>query len=236
MKESLPPVLLLDLDDTIISFDAAGRSSWVDLCAEVASETGLFTAEALHAAIDEVASHYWSDPERHRIGRLSLEKTRLELVRKSLSKLGIQDDVRAADISMRYGIMRDSRIHLFHDSIEALEKLSARTRLALVTNGESGAQRAKISRFNIERFFEKIFVEEEVGVGKPDVRAFENVLREMKIRPSDAWMVGDNLQWDVAAPMKLGIKGIWFDYRGKGLPENPPVIPDRVIRSLTELL
>jgi putative hydrolase of the HAD superfamily len=137
---------------------------------------------------------------------------------------------------MRYGIMRDSRIHLFHDSIEALEELSARTRLALVTNGESGAQRAKISRFNIERFFEKIFVEEEVGVGKPDVRAFENVLREMKIRPSDTWMVGDNLQWDVAAPMKLGIKGIWFDYRGKGLPDNPPVVPDRVIRSLTELL
>ena len=236
MNEPLPSVLFLDLDDTIISFDAAGRSSWTDVCSEIAAGTDLFTAEALYNAIDRVASHYWSDPERHRVGRLALEKTRLMLVRQSLHELGIEDDALAAEITKRYGIMRDSRIHLFEDSIEALEKLSARTRLALVTNGESSVQREKIARFDIGRFFEKVFVEEEVGVGKPDVRAFENALREMNVTARDAWMVGDNLQWDVAAPMKIGMKGIWFDYRGKGLSQNSTVVPDRVIRSLTELL
>ncbi len=236
MSEPLPSVLFLDLDDTIISFDAAGRSSWTDVCAEISAETELFTAETLHSAIDRVASHYWSDPERHRVGRLSLEKTRRMLVRQSLHELGIEDDALAAEITRRFGIIRDSRIHLFEDSIEALEKLSVRTRLALVTNGESSVQREKISRFGIGRFFGKVFVEEEVGVGKPDVRAFENALREMNVAARDAWMVGDNLQWDVAAPMKLGMKGIWFDFRGRGLPGNSPVVPDRIIRSLTELI
>ena len=49
-------------------------------------------------------------------------------------------------------------------------------------------------------------------------------------------MVGDNLEWDVAAPQRLGIVGIWLDVLGTGLPEASAVTPDRIIRSLSELL
>jgi putative hydrolase of the HAD superfamily len=49
-------------------------------------------------------------------------------------------------------------------------------------------------------------------------------------------MVGDNLEWEVAAPQKLGIAGIWVDSSGAGLPRSSTVRPDRIIRSLTELL
>jgi putative hydrolase of the HAD superfamily len=48
--------------------------------------------------------------------------------------------------------------------------------------------------------------------------------------------VGDNLEWDVAAPQRLGIAGIWLDVAGAGLPPASLVHPDRIIRSLTELL
>ena len=33
-------------------------------------------------------------------------------------------------------------------------------------------------------------------------------------------MVGDNLEWDVAAPQRLGMSGVWIDARGRGLPEH----------------
>jgi putative hydrolase of the HAD superfamily len=49
-------------------------------------------------------------------------------------------------------------------------------------------------------------------------------------------MVGDQLEWEVAAPQRLGIKGIWVDVLGDGLPEASPVRPDRIIRRLSELL
>jgi putative hydrolase of the HAD superfamily len=49
-------------------------------------------------------------------------------------------------------------------------------------------------------------------------------------------MVGDNLEWEVAAPQRLGIHAIWHDGYGTGLPPDCPVRPDRIIRRLSELL
>ena len=49
-------------------------------------------------------------------------------------------------------------------------------------------------------------------------------------------MVGDNLEWEVAAPQRLGIFSIWCDHAGAGVPEGSTVVPDRIIRSLGELL
>ena len=40
----------------------------------------------------------------------------------------------------------------------------------------------------------------------------------------------------MVAPQRLGIFAIWIDVHGDGLPEGSTVKPDRIIRSLTELL
>lgn len=53
--------------------------------------------------------------------------------------------------------------------------------------------------------------------------------------PAGAWMVGDNLEWDVAAPQRLGIRGIWIDARGTGVPPGHAARPDRIIRRLSDL-
>ena len=37
-------------------------------------------------------------------------------------------------------------------------------------------------------------------------------------------------------PQRLGIYSIWIDVPGAGLPEGSAVKPDRIIRSLTELV
>ncbi len=49
-------------------------------------------------------------------------------------------------------------------------------------------------------------------------------------------MVGDNLEWDVAAPQRLGLRAAWVDAPGQGLPPESPVRPDRILRAFTEIL
>jgi putative hydrolase of the HAD superfamily len=49
-------------------------------------------------------------------------------------------------------------------------------------------------------------------------------------------MVGDNLEWEIVAPQRLGIYAIWHDGYGVGLPFDSPIRPDRIIRRLSELL
>lgn len=48
-------------------------------------------------------------------------------------------------------------------------------------------------------------------------------------------MVGDNLEWEVAVPQRLGLGTVWVDLAGRGVPPDSHVTPDRVIRSLRRL-
>ena len=52
----------------------------------------------------------------------------------------------------------------------------------------------------------------------------------------ETWMVGDNLEWEVAAPQRLGIHAIWFDGEGEGVPPGSAVTPDRIVTALPQLL
>jgi putative hydrolase of the HAD superfamily len=59
----------------------------------------------------------------------------------------------------------------FPDAHNVIDALRARgTRLALVTNGASEAQRAKIDRFDLANRFDHFQIEGEHEFGKPDER------------------------------------------------------------------
>jgi putative hydrolase of the HAD superfamily len=108
--------------------------------------------------------------------------------------------------------------------------------LALVTNGDKTHQRRKIEMHDLARFFDVIVIEGEFGVGKPDEAVYRHALRALAVSPREAWMVGDNLEWDVAAPQRLGLRAAWVDASGQGLPPGSSVRPDRILRTFTELL
>ena len=101
---------------------------------------------------------------------------------------------------------------------------------------EVGLQRDKIQRFSLAPLFNSILVEGEFGAGKPEPRVYLHSLEQLDTKPSDAWMVGDNLEFDVGAPQKLGIKGIWVDWQAGGLPLASSVKPDRIVNRISELV
>ena len=81
-----------------------------------------------------------------------------------------------------------------------------------------------------------IVIEGEFGAGKPDEAVYRHVLGALRVPAAGAWMVGDNLEWDVAAPQRLGPAAAWIDGPGRGLPEGSAVKPDRILRAFPELL
>jgi putative hydrolase of the HAD superfamily len=106
-----------------------------------------------------------------------------------------------------YTQIHENLWHLFDNVEETLKKIKMMNiKLGLVTNGTSESQRGKLKRFNIEKLFDYIYIEGEVGYGKPDRRIFEYVMEETKILNDKTIMVGDNLIWDIETPQKLGIK------------------------------
>ena len=232
----LPRAVLLDLDDTILDDSGSISSCWLEACRVHRTELGIVDPITAYVSIERVREWYWSDPERHRVGRLDLAAARREVAHLALKDVGLDDEALAGKIGDTYHELRDAGLQPFDDAIDTVEWLRASgCRLALLTNGSAQMQRSKIDRFALAGHFDTILIEGEVGFGKPDPRVYQRALELLDVAPGDTWMVGDNLEWDVAEPQRQGIYGIWLDVRGSGLPQGHPVRPDRIIRKLSEL-
>ena len=232
----VPSVIVLDLDDTIINFTGMSEESWRIICRESADELSV-DGDALHAALMVERVAFWADPESNQFGRHNLARASEMIVERAMSRLGVGSVEQAATLARLYSERRWELMHVFPDSIAALEALRARGhKLAMLTNGGTESQRAKIVRFNLARHFDYIQVEGEFGHGKPDERVYRHVLTRLGAAPDDAMMVGDDLERDVAGPQRVGMRGVWIDRAGAGLPADCLIRPDRVIASLADLL
>jgi putative hydrolase of the HAD superfamily len=236
----LPRAMLIDMDETILSAYGRPELAWTVVATEFAGELEPLSPQQVAAAITTYAHQFWAAAEPS--WRMKLAEARQITVKGGLAALApsgraaLPDDlaVRMAD---RFTAYRDEQMFVFPGAHEAIDEFKARgVKLALVTNGAAEIQRAKIERFAFAHRFDHIQIEGEHEFGKPDERAYLHAMQALGVGAEDTWMVGDNLEWEIEAPQRLGIYAIWMDVHGDGLPPGSTVRPDRIIRSLTELL
>lgn len=234
----LPPAILLDLDDTILH--AGERTdALLQSALEMAAEFGPHAPETVADAVEAALVAYWKDSERRKRGRFALREVRRQVAAEAFAGVGAPEltEVLAHRLAERFSDIRDACIVPFAGAIEAVAELKARgVRLALITNGDGVTQRGKIERHGLAGFFDHIQIEGEHGFGKPEPEAYHHCMAALGMSAADCWIVGDDLEWEVSAPQKLGIHAVWHDHRGAGLPADSDVKPDRIIRALTELL
>jgi len=228
--------LLLDLDDTILD-DAAGfEQAWAlasDLL--VAGHPGLDRREVV-VAIDAERKRFWADPERHRRGRLDLTAARAKILGAALDRLGRPDPALALEAGRAYTDLRERRQRFLPGARAALERLRRLVpALALVTNGAAAAQRAKLERFDLERYFDHIQIEGEFGRGKPEPEVYRHVLTTLGACAADCMMAGDNFEADVLGAQAVGIHAVWMDVRSRGEAPRAATRPHWTVRSLDEL-
>ncbi|MBL8675433.1 MAG: HAD family hydrolase [Rhodospirillales bacterium] len=237
----LPDAILFDLDDTIIRAYAKPEEAWARLLdgyrAPLSAGPAGEDLDRLRGVIVSEARTFWSDPAAAARWRLDISGARRLVVRAAFARLGRADPALADELADAFTELRRREYALYPDSHATIDALrAAGVRLALVTNGQSEIQRAKVERFDLAHRFEHIQIEGEFGKGKPEPEVYVHALAKIGAPPARAWMVGDNLEWEVVMPQRLGMRGIWFDPHGDGLPDDAAARPDRVIRRLGELL
>jgi putative hydrolase of the HAD superfamily len=232
--------MLIDMDDTILSAYGRPEIAWNHIAAEFAAEFGPIQPQQVATAVLTFARDFWATAEA--AWRLKLTEARRLNVKGGFAALAaagyphLPDDL-AIRLADRFTVYRDEEMFIFPGAHEAIDKFKLLgVKLALVTNGAADTQRAKVERFELSHRFHHIQIEGEHGFGKPEERAYLHAMEALGVTAADTWMIGDNLEWEVEAPQRLGIYAIWLDAHGEGLPQGSPVRPDRIIRSLTELL
>src|SRR5262249_5355004 len=149
----MPQAILFDLDDTLIQANGGADAASLVVNHALAVVLSCLSPSEIADAVGAFARNFWADPERHRLWRMRLSDARREIVAGSLAVLASKGrrvpPARVAQrLADRFSAYRDEHMRLFPEAHNVIDALRARgTRLALVTNGASEAQRAKIDRF-----------------------------------------------------------------------------------------
>jgi putative hydrolase of the HAD superfamily len=116
---------------------------------------------------------------------------------------------------------------------DLLRELSASHKTAIVTNGGTKTQRAKLMRAGLEGIAGAVFVSAEVGVEKPHAEMFTRALAWAGCSAAEALHVGDDPVRDIDGAAKAGLATAWIAH-GRDWPDELPA-PTHTLDKLAAL-
>lgn len=217
--------LFLDLDDTILDFHKAERIA----LAKTIQSFGIEPTEEILARYHAINKWHWEQLE---LGKLTREQVLLKRFETLLSEQGIQADPVQVQASYEKNL---SIGHYFMPGAgEAVDALSKKYRLFLASNGTASVQKGRMTSANLYRFFEQVYVSQEVGHNKPSKAFFDACFARIPdFDPARAMMVGDSLTSDIRGGINAGIKTCWVN--PAHAPGREDIRPDYEIEALSQL-
>ncbi len=220
------PLVLLDLDDTILDFKKAEARA----LSRALASFGIASDSAVCERYSAINLSYWERLELKEITRAQVLVGRFEQL---LSELGEPAEL-APELRDRYeGFLSEG--HFFVDGAEALlSALQGKYRLFLVSNGTAAVQAGRLASAGISSCFEDIFVSEQIGAEKPTKDYFNGCFERIPgMDREKCIIIGDSLTSDIRGGINAGIRTCWFNLRGR--PEREDIRPDYTVTKLSEI-
>ncbi|MBO5129940.1 MAG: YjjG family noncanonical pyrimidine nucleotidase [Oscillospiraceae bacterium] len=217
--------LFLDLDDTILDFHKAEAVA-LD---KTLRELGVAPNEHITQRYKQINIHHWKMLER---GEITREQVKLRRFSVLFAELGLTIDPRQTTERYEKHLAVG---HYFLPGAEAAVKALARKyRLFLASNGTAAVQAGRLTSADLYRYFEQVFVSEEIGHNKPSKAYFDICFSRIDgFDPRKAMMVGDSLTSDIRGGKNAGILTCWINPGHK--PADPEIRADYEIESLAQL-
>jgi len=189
--------------------------------------------EDFRRAYFEVRDRLYAETEK------SLEEPHFNVrVSQTLQQFGYNFDVSHPLVVGATMAFADELLHyvrLDADTVDVLRKLRGKYKLGIVSNFAIPEYAWKLlNRFGLRMFFDVVLVSGAINRRKPSPIIFERALKALNLDASRVVFVGDTPGLDVKGAKNAGIKAILIER--KPIEKIADVKPDRVIRSLRELL
>ncbi len=221
-------VILWDMDGTLLNFEKAEYQA-IRSCFEI-FDLGECTDEMI-ARYSMINKRYWERLERKEITKPEVLVGRFE---EFFATENILTSC-AAEFNKEYQLRLGDTICFCDHSYELVKSLKGRVKQYAVTNGTKVAQDKKLSKSGLIDLLDDVFISEEVGAEKPDVRFFEYVWEQIgKFSPEEVMIVGDSLTSDMQGGNNAGILCCW--YNPKGLINSSDLKIDYEIDDLQKIL
>jgi putative hydrolase of the HAD superfamily len=188
-------------------------------------------------AYDAASNPYWEEAGPKTLtGELDGLEVSREVWRRALQACGCNESAVVDIAHETHQQILAGQSRLFDDVPDFLQALAvAAIPTALVTNGSTSLQHAKLQSVGLEDSFSAVVISAEIAVMKPDPAIFRAALDRLQVNATNVWHVGDSLQSDVAGARSAGIRTVWLNRHGATLNSSDPT-PDLEIGSLLDLV
>ena len=238
-------VILWDIDNTLLSFDAAEKAALYKEFEEF--ELGEFNDEMLQCYMG-INRKYWQALERGEITKPEVLVGRFEEFFKTYN-LPVE---KAPAFNERYQVLLGDTICFHDDAYNIVRELKGKVLQCAASNGTKIAQDKKLKNSGLDQLLELIFISEDVGVEKPSKAFFDQALSDAgawlkeneagldgaevyrgELKQSEVIIVGDSLTSDILGGNNAGIKTCWYNPKGQVNDTNAKV--DYEIKDLHEV-
>jgi len=216
--------LFLDLDDTILDFK---KAEYIAIGKTIA-DFGVEPTDAIRHRYHEINKWHWEQLE---LGTMTRAEILVNRFRALFGELRVAVD--AQQVARTYEKNLSQGHWFLPGAEETVADLSKKYRLFLASNGTASVQKGRMTSANLYRFFETVFVSQEIGHNKPSKAYFDACFASIPgFEPAKAMIVGDSLSSDIKGGINAGIKTVWVN------PEHKPcgdIKPDYEIEALHQL-
>lgn len=216
-----PKVIFFDVNETLLDLEAMRTSVSEALGGRDDLLPLWFSTMLHHSLVDTSTQRY------HGFGEIGV------------AALMMVADVNNIDLTQeqaRNAIVTPLRSLPPHSDVKAgLKALKDKgyTIVSLTNSSNTGVQ-AQFENAGLTEYFERRLSVEDIKVYKPDLRAYDWALKEMKVKPEDALMVAAH-GWDIAGAKAAGMQAVFIARPGKTL--YPLAIePDVTVSDLNSLV
>jgi 2-haloacid dehalogenase len=194
---------LIDIDNTILDFDAAEERSFQN----VIESYSLPFERIMLEEYQKINKNLWDLLEQEKIGREEVFHTRFSLYFQTLKR-----EVDGIEAESRYRSFLGNSPELIPDAKETLIQLkSMGKKLYTASNGVYSTQITRLNQAGIYDLFDGMFISEKVGSEKPSLNFFKHCFDHIPdFCQEETIMVGDSLSSDIKGAVNAGIDSCLF--------------------------
>lgn len=218
-------LVLFDIDGTLLDFDMTEKIALEDTCREY----GFPYNEEMLNVYHQINVECWKQLEEGLINKEELAFIRFDRFFKKFNLKG-----EPIEFNTKYRSRLGEGAYLIKNAVEICKTLYGKVDLAVASNGGKDIQYNRLRKVDLEKYFKYLFISEEIGYNKPDIRFFETVFeRANVISPERVLIIGDSISADIQGGNIAGIKTCW--YNPKGIKDDKAIKKDFIIKDLMEL-
>lgn len=198
---------LFDLDQTLLDFHASEHMA-LEI---VITSAGLKFSEEAYPQFKEFNKSLWLELEKGSLSRQELFRKRFEYLF-SLCE-GDHSGLDPMKVNEEFILKMSQNGVLMKGALEFVRKLKNEikdSRIYIASNGATINAEGRIKSTGLDRYIEKTYVSEWMGVAKPSAEFFDMCLEGIGEPKDTCIMVGDSLTSDMLGAKNASLTSVWF--------------------------